>query len=91
MAKDPAEIEARIVATRAELATTVDTLAQRVSPKKVAARSREATLARVQGALGVLPGGITEGSSVRWSRVAAALGAVALFGVLLVRHGKGQH
>ncbi|MEV8632883.1 DUF3618 domain-containing protein [Streptosporangium sp. NPDC051023] len=36
---DPAELERRIEQTRAELAQTVDAIADRVSPKKVARRT----------------------------------------------------
>ncbi|MBB4914624.1 DUF3618 domain-containing protein [Streptosporangium saharense] len=36
---DPAELERRIERTRAELAQTVDAIADRVSPKKVARRT----------------------------------------------------
>ncbi|GAA3117281.1 DUF3618 domain-containing protein [Streptosporangium carneum] len=36
---DPAELERRIERTRAELAKTVDAIADRVSPKKVARRT----------------------------------------------------
>lgn len=36
---DPAELERRIARTRAELAQTVDAIADRVSPKKVARRT----------------------------------------------------
>jgi MYXO-CTERM domain-containing protein len=42
MAGDPAEIEQRIRATRAELSTTIDELVDRVSPGQVKARSRAA-------------------------------------------------
>ena len=37
---DPAEIQQQIEQTRAELASTVDAIADRVSPKRVAARTK---------------------------------------------------
>ncbi len=63
---DPAELERRIERTRAELAQTVDAIADRVSPKKVARRTvtRAETNAkqflvsigeRVSDAVGVAP------------------------------------
>jgi hypothetical protein len=59
---DPDELERRIAKTRAELANTVDAIAERVSPKRVAERtvadvkSRAGHLvASVGDALGVTP------------------------------------
>lgn len=87
MAADPAEIEERIVATRAELADTVDELVDRLSPRRVATRRREALEAKVHAAvngLSGLPEALGEDASVRWGRVAAAAGLLAAV-VYLVR------
>ncbi len=45
---DPAEIQQQIEHTRAELASTVDAIADRVNPKKVAARGIETVKAKVE-------------------------------------------
>jgi hypothetical protein len=45
---DPAEIQQQIEHTRAELASTVDAIADRVNPKKVAARGIEAVKTKVE-------------------------------------------
>jgi LPXTG-motif cell wall-anchored protein len=59
---DPDELERRIARTRAELAQTVDAIADRVSPKRVAERTvadvksrAEHFVASVGDALGVTP------------------------------------
>ena len=59
MPQDPADIQRQIEATRAELASTVDQIADRVSPKRVAERSREhvkASLAANGGPVGTVAG-----------------------------------
>ena len=45
---DPAEIQQQIEHTRAELASTVDAIADRVNPKKVAVRGYEAVKTKVE-------------------------------------------
>lgn len=45
---DPVEIQQQIEHTRAELASTVDEIADRVNPKKVAARGIEAVKTKVE-------------------------------------------
>jgi len=45
---DPDELERRIAQTRAELAQTVDAIAERVSPKRVAQRSVESVKTKAE-------------------------------------------
>ncbi|MFE3453154.1 DUF3618 domain-containing protein [Nonomuraea sp. NPDC059194] len=45
---DPDELERRIARTRAELAQTVDAIADRVSPKRVAQRSMDEVKSRAE-------------------------------------------
>lgn len=44
---DPAEIQQQIEVTRAELASTIDAIAERVNPKRVAARGVETVKGKV--------------------------------------------
>ena len=79
---DPAEIQQQIEHTRAELATTVDAIADRVNPKNVAARGIErvkAEVAKVQE---------TRGRSIRWDRVAIVGGVIVL---LLIARRRRSH
>ena len=88
---DPASLQEQIEQTRAELAETIDAIADRVSPKRVAQRGVGTVKAKVEelrgseaqpGPAGL--GGSGGGRSIRWERVAGAAGAVALV-VWLVR------
>lgn len=45
---DPAELQQQIEETRAELASTIDAIANRVNPKRVAARSVETVKGKVE-------------------------------------------
>ncbi len=45
---DPAEIQQQIEVTRAELASTIDAIAEKVSPKRVAARGVETVKGKVE-------------------------------------------
>jgi hypothetical protein len=45
---DPAEIQQQIEQTRAELASTIDAIADRLSPKRVASRSVDSVKAKVE-------------------------------------------
>ncbi len=45
---DPAEIQQQIEVTRAELATTIDAIADRVSPKRVASRGVESFKSKIE-------------------------------------------
>jgi hypothetical protein len=45
---EPAEIQQQIEETRAELASTIDAIAERVNPKRVAARSVETVKGKVE-------------------------------------------
>lgn len=56
---DPAEIQQQIEVTRAELASTIDAIAERVNPKRVAARGVETVKGKVDDlrSRGTLPNG----------------------------------
>ncbi len=45
---DPADIQQQIEETRAELASTIDAIAERVNPKRVASRSVETVKGKVE-------------------------------------------
>ncbi|MER7502360.1 DUF3618 domain-containing protein [Nonomuraea pusilla] len=91
---DPDELEQRIARTRAELARTVDAIADRVSPKRVAERtvadvkSRAGEfVAQVGDALGVTPRPVEYGdeSDRLWEDERPDLGAVLIgVGAVLV-------
>jgi hypothetical protein len=93
---DPASLEAQIAATRAELAVTIDAIADRVSPKRVAQRGVGSMRAKVEelrdsstGQPGPSGLGTTYRRRIRWDRVAAAGGAVLLI-VWLVRRRRAS-
>jgi len=97
---DPEELERRIARTRAELAQTVDAIADRVSPKRVAERtvadvkSRAGSLAASVGdALGMTPRPVEFGDDPDrlWDEeppnpapLLIGLGAVLVIGAALV-------
>ena len=97
-ATSPEQIQAEIERTRAELAATLDDLVDRVSPKRVAGRGATKVKSAVGQAVAAVhpagqePSGLDDAGlseyqvqrSVRWGRVAAVGGAVAL--VLVVVH-----
>lgn len=58
---DPAEIQQQIEVTRAELASTIDAIAERVNPKRVAARGVETVKGKVDDlrSRGTSPNGST--------------------------------
>jgi hypothetical protein len=75
---DPAEIQQQIEQTRAELASTVDAIADRVSPKRVAARTKASVKEKVddyrsRGTAPALEGGAAAGQEPLPARVAASL------------------
>ncbi|ONH30946.1 DUF3618 domain-containing protein [Pseudofrankia asymbiotica] len=111
MPQDPAIIQRQIDETRAELAETIDAIADIVSPRRVAERAGEQVRAKVaelraraghseepielaadgpavrpavSGAPGV-PGQAPGGRTVRWGRVALAVGATTLLVVRTTR------
>ena len=121
MPQDPATIQRQIDETRAELAETIDAIADIVSPRRVAERAGEQVRAKVAelrarvghggepleltvdgtappatlpappaaltaapGAPGV-PGQVSNGRTVRWGRVALAVGATTLLVVRTTR------
>ncbi len=86
MAETPDEIQRQIEDTRAELAVTVEQIADRVSPKKVATRGAAAAKDKVEGAFTTVPAG--GGSPApRWDRIGAVAGALVVL-LLLRRSGK---
>ena len=56
---DPAEIQQQIEETRAELASTIDAIAERVNPKRVASRGVETVKGKVEDlrSRGTMPNG----------------------------------
>jgi hypothetical protein len=75
---DPAEIQQQIEQTRAELASTVDAIADRVSPKRVAARTKVTIKEKVddlrsRGTVPALEGGASAGQDALPARVASQL------------------
>jgi hypothetical protein len=55
--RDPEKIQREIETSRAELAGTLDVLAERVSPKRLAGRAKESALAWAQTPVGMAVGG----------------------------------
>ncbi len=93
---DPASLEQQIEATRAELAVTIDAIADRVSPKRVAERGVGSIKAKIEelrnsstGEPGQAGPATTYRRRIRWDRVAAAGGAVVLI-VWLVRRRRAN-
>ena len=70
---DPAALEAQIEAARAQLAITIDAIAERVAPKNVAAKAKS----RARGIV------VNEDGSLKTDKV-AIVGGVALTFVLVV-------
>jgi hypothetical protein len=75
---DPAEIQQQIEQTRAELASTVDAIADRVNPKRVAARTKQTVLEKVddlrsRGTAPALDGAASAGQQPLPARVAHQL------------------
>jgi hypothetical protein len=70
---DPEALEAQIEAARAQLAVTIDAIAERVAPKNVAAKAKS----RVKGIV------VNEDGTLKMDKV-AIVGGVALTFVLVV-------
>ena len=101
MASDPQEIQREIEATRAELAATVEQIADKVSPKKVAARGAAAakesvkeTANKAKDTAENVFAPVTEPAPavpaplterMKWERVAAAGVAVGLLVLAIVK------
>ena len=87
VARDPDAIQREIEQTRAELADTIDAIADRVSPKRVAARGSQAVRSQVSSVLRqpedpagggpLLADGSSEQRRLRLDRVLIVVGAVA--------------
>jgi hypothetical protein len=93
---DPSSLEEQIEATRAELAVTIDAIADRVSPKRVAQRGAGSMKAKVEelrsssnGQPGPAGLGTTYRRRIRWDRVAAVGGAAVLI-IWLVRRKRAS-
>ena len=95
---DPSSLEEQIEATRAELAVTIDAIADRVSPKRAAQRgvgSMKAKVDELRSSSNGQPGpaGLATTTTyrrrIRWDRVAAVGGAVVLV-VWLVRRKRAS-
>lgn len=96
MARDPDAIQREIEVTRAQLAESIDAIAEKLSPKRVASRSKvraKALVADAQGAIVASTKTTTVGADgetyevrkpVRTDRVAMAGGAVTAAAVILV-------
>jgi hypothetical protein len=89
VARDPDAIAREIEQTRAELADTIDAIADRLSPKRAAARGSKAVKAQVSsvfhspdGSSGGGPllaeGGLSRHRRLRSERVLLAVGATAV-------------
>jgi Protein of unknown function (DUF3618) len=91
VARDPDAIQREIEQTRAELADTSDAIADRLSPKRAAARGSQAVKAQVSsvlhhsenhsGAGPLLADGSSDQRRLRPDRVLIAVGVVAAIGV----------
>lgn len=90
MSETPEQIQRQIEDARAELASTVEQIADRVSPKKVAGRGAVAARAKVDDVFTKEVPAQGDGEhgaarTVRWERVGAVGGGVLL--LLLLRRG----
>jgi hypothetical protein len=84
VARDPDAIQREIERTRAELADTIDAIADRLSPKRAAARGAKAVKAQVSSVLDhgdsggpLLAGESAQARRLRTDRVLIIVGAVA--------------
>ncbi len=105
MPPTPEDIQREIEATRAELVATIEQIADRVSPKKVAARGTAAAKvkaaetgmkarAAVESVFAPIPeGAVTPpplGERIKWERVAGAAASVVLLVVTIVKIKGGE-
>jgi hypothetical protein len=91
VARDPDVIQREIEQTRAELADTIDAIADRLSPKRAASRGAKAVKAQVSSVLEhgdsdgpVLAGEPAQPRRLRTDRVLIIVGAVAVVGTGLM-------
>jgi hypothetical protein len=80
VARDPDAIQREIEATRAELADTIDAIADRLSPKRAASRGAKAVKAQVSSVLDHEQTDADRSRRIRPDRVLLAVGAVAVVG-----------
>jgi hypothetical protein len=97
--RDPDEIAEEIEQTRAELADAIDAIAERISPKRAAARGAQAVKAQVSSARekvtgdaggpllaeGSGGGGMTSSAPVPVAPIAAVAAFLVLLGLILRR------
>jgi hypothetical protein len=87
VARDPDVIQREIEQTRAELADTIDAIADRLSPKRAASRGARAVKAQVSSVLDhgdsggpVLAGESAQPRRLRTDRILILVGSVAVVG-----------
>jgi hypothetical protein len=84
VARDPDVIQREIERTRAELADTIDAIADRLSPKRAASRGAKAVKAQVSSVLDHDQAGADGQRKLRPDRVLLIVGAVAVVGTGVV-------
>jgi Protein of unknown function (DUF3618) len=84
VARDPDAIQREIEQTRAELADTIDAIADRLSPKRAASRGAKAVKAQVSSVLDHDEAGGPGQRRLRPDRVLIIVGAVAVIGTGVV-------
>jgi hypothetical protein len=91
VARDPDVIQREIEQTRAELADTIDAIADRLSPKRAASRGAKAVKAQVSSVLEhgdsggpLLAGQPSQQRKLRTDRVVIIVGAIAVVGTGVV-------
>ncbi|MBV9485537.1 MAG: DUF3618 domain-containing protein [Frankiaceae bacterium] len=90
MSRDPDRIAKEIEQTRAELASTIDAIADRISPRKAAARGAQAVRAKVGGEpAAATPAQYPSQPAVPVVPIAAAVGLVAVV-VVFVRRRRSR-
>jgi hypothetical protein len=80
VARDPDAIQREIEQTRAELADTIDAIADRLSPKRAASRGAKAVKAQVSSVLDHDAAGEGGNRRIRPDRVLIVVGAIAVVG-----------
>jgi hypothetical protein len=84
VARDPDAIQREIEQTRAELADTIDAIADRLSPKRAASRGAKAVKAQVSSVLDHDGSDADGDRRIRPDRVLIAVAAVAAIGTGIV-------
>jgi hypothetical protein len=84
VARDPDAIQREIEQTRAELADTIDAIADRLSPKRAASRGAKAVKAQVSSVLDHDAADADGNRRIRPDRVLIVVGAVAVVGTGII-------